>query len=408
MSSYSSLLRAPGVARIIAAQLTARFPYGTLSLSLLLYIQARTGSYAAAGLVLGSCSVLQAISGPLSSRLMGRFGIGRVLSISIAICSVTLIATALLNLPLWGYMALGGLIGTTTPGVQSAVRTIYPGMVKGQLLTRLYTLDATVQELIWIIGPVLTTFVAAAWSPWAALMMTAVIMVAGGAWFVLSPEVRRATLPRSRTAFGRVLGRPPVLLATMVGLLLVGSSASIEVSVVASLGRTSAETGIVLALWSVGSMVGGVLVGGLTITPWSLTRRMLVLFTGVALALAVQGFWGLAIVLFISGLGMAPALGVVYSMISASVRLSETAEAYGWLGTGMLVGAAAGSAVSGFAIDHMGALGGFMVSTSFALAGVIVPALARQHAPDLRFGDASPHPETAPVAAHSVPPVPGD
>ena len=40
------------------------------------------------------------------------------------------------------------------------------------------------------------------------------------------------------------------------------------------------------------------------------------------------------------------ALAVMFAMTSASVKFSETAEAYGWIGTGQLIGAAAGSAVS--------------------------------------------------------------
>ena len=62
------LLRTPGVARIIAAQLVARFPGGMLSLGFLLHIEKTTGSYGAAGLVLAALSVGQAISGPLTSR----------------------------------------------------------------------------------------------------------------------------------------------------------------------------------------------------------------------------------------------------------------------------------------------------------------------------------------------------
>ena len=45
----------------------------------------------------------------------------------------------------------------------------------------------------------------------------------------------------------------------------------------------------------------------------------------------------LAVALFI-----APALAVMFAIISSSVRFSDTAEAYGWAGTGQLIGAAIG------------------------------------------------------------------
>ena len=74
MNSYVALLRTPGVARIIAAQLTARFPSGMISLGFLLHMESIFDSYAAAGIVLAATSIGQAVSGPLTSRLMGVLG----------------------------------------------------------------------------------------------------------------------------------------------------------------------------------------------------------------------------------------------------------------------------------------------------------------------------------------------
>ena len=63
-AGYRDLLKTPGVARIMLAQLTARFPNGMTSLAVLLHIEHVTGSYGAAGLVLAATSVGQAIAGP--------------------------------------------------------------------------------------------------------------------------------------------------------------------------------------------------------------------------------------------------------------------------------------------------------------------------------------------------------
>ena len=83
MSTYTSLLKTPGVGRIIAAQLTARFPFGMLSLAFLLHVEHVHHSYAAAGLVLAATSIGQAISGPLTSRWMGRWGMRPVLLLTL-------------------------------------------------------------------------------------------------------------------------------------------------------------------------------------------------------------------------------------------------------------------------------------------------------------------------------------
>jgi MFS family permease len=205
-------------------------------------------------------------------------------------------------------------------------------------------------------------------------------------------------IPRSKRRFGVVLARPPVLLATVVGFLLVGACAAIEASVVATFGEGESEAGIVLAIWAVASLAGGLGFGHVPIGPWALARRMTFVFVGAALAMFAFDFWTISGALVISGLGIAPALAVMFSIVSASVKFSDTAEAYGWVGTGQLVGAAIGSAVAGFLIDGYGSVGGFVAAAGIALLGVLVPVVFRRAHPDLRGRDASPLADTEPVA----------
>ena len=80
--------------------------------------------------------------------------------------------------------------------------------------------------------------------------------------------------------------------------------------------------------------------------------------------------WWLGGTLIVAGIGIAPALAVLFAITSASVKFSETAEAFGWVGTGQLIGAAAGSAVAGFLIDGVGAVGAYGAAAAFAAVGV--------------------------------------
>ena len=74
------------------------------------------------------------------------------------------------------------------------------------------------------------------------------------------------------------------------------------------------------------------------------------------------------------------------AVIAGSVPFSDTAEAYGWIGTGQLLGASVGSALAGIAIDAAGGRGGILVSVGIALAGVVVASVFRRAQPDLRNG----------------------
>ena len=398
MAGYIEILRMPGVARIIAAQLTARLPSGMLSLSILLHVERVHGSYAAAGLVLATISIGQAVSGPLTSRWMGAWGMRRVLALTLVVCSTAVFVLALVPLSVPAMMGVALVAGLSTPPIQPAVRTIYPKIVNSRQLTPLFSLDASAQEIIWVAGPVLATFVATQIATSAAILLCGIMLVIGGVWFIASPEVGRVRIPRSKRNFGVVLKKPTVLLTTVVGFLLVGSCAAVEAGVVAVFGHDGPQAGIVLAIWSIGSLVGGLALGHVPISPWSLARRMTLVFAGTALAIImVDDFWWISITLLISGIGLAPALAVIFASVSSSVKFSDTAEAYGWVGTGQLIGAAIGSAIAGFLIDANGAIGAFWAAAAFALIGAIVPAIFHRAQPDLRGRDAGPIPDTEPV-----------
>ncbi|WP_404434803.1 MFS transporter [Microbacterium lacus] len=385
----------------MAAQLTARFPNGMTSLAVLLHIEHVTGSYGAAGLVLAATSVGQAIAGPVTSRWMGIWGMRRVLTTTLAICAVAIATIALVEASIWVYMVLGLIAGLSTPPVQSAVRTIYPKMVTSRQLTPLFSLDASLQEIIWIVAPVVITLVATQVGTVPALLLIVVILIGGGAWFILSPEVGRVRIPRSRRSIGKVLAKPPVLLGTIIGFLLIGACAAVEAGVVATFDHGGLEAGLVLAVFSIGSLAGGLSFGHIPIGPWAMARRMLIVAVGLSLTMISLNIWWIGGTLFLAGIGIAPALAVLFAITSASVKFSETAEAYGWVGTGQLIGAAAGSAVAGFLIDGVGATGAYWAAAGFAIVGLIVAIACVRAFPDLRHRDPSPIPDTEPVSTVS-------
>lgn len=397
MKNYAELLRTPGVARLLCAQLLARFPGGMLSLGLLIHIEGIFHSYGAAGLVLASLSVGQAVAGPLTSRWMGAWRMRPVLLLTTAVCAVGMATLAFAPLPIPGFMAVALLTGLSYPPIQPAVRTIYPKVVTSRQLTPLFSLDASAQEIIWVAGPVLVTFVATQISSTVGILLSLVFLVGGGAWFISSPEVGRVRIPQSKRRFGVVLARPTVLLTTIVGVLLVGCFAAIEAGVVSMFGEGSADAGVVLAIFALTSLVGGLAFGHRPIGPWALARRMSVILLGSVLAVLAFEFWTISGALAIAGLFVAPALAVMFAVVSATVRFSDTAEAYGWVGTGQLLGAALGSAVAGFLIDAAGPRGGFLTATGLIVLAVLIATVFRRALPDLRGRDASPIPDTEPV-----------
>lgn len=382
---------------MLLAQLTARFPFGMLSITILLHVQQLYGNYTSAGIILAAESIGQAIAGPALSRLMGKLGMRRVLFVTTVICSALLVLIALTRLPLGWVTAIAFVIGLTTPPITSAVRTIYPKLVSGKQLPALFSLDASAQEIIWVLGPVVAVFVSVQIGTVWGLLIAAAFMFGGGVWFVLSPEVARVTLPPSRGRFGAVLASPTVVIATVVNFCFVASFAALEAGVVGAFGHGGIESGVILAIFSVGSILGGILIGHRAFTPWSMAVRTIIVLIGTAACLwSLHPVW-LGICLFFAGFGVAPMFAALFTSVSATVRFSETAEAYAWVGTGMLVGVALGSAAAGVAIDSAGGFGGILVSTIFLAATLLAAVITVRWLPDLRGKDASPIPDTTPV-----------
>ncbi len=392
MRDFSLLLKTPGLARIVATQLLARMPAGMFSIGLLMHSEHVYGNYASGGAVLAALSIGMAVAGPVISRQLSRWGTLPVLLTCLLLATAALTPMILIPLPLWAMTMLAAIAGATIPPVQPTVRTLYPKLVPHHLVTPLFGLDAALQEIIWVLGPVgITTMVVLLGSVTALLIVVALQLV-GVVLFIFEPPVRELRIPKATGGFGRVALKPAVLLMTVTSLLLIGSLAGMEAAVVAWFGEGSTLGGFALAISSIGSLIGGLIMGHRPLGPWSLPIRLLVVAAGLGLASMASGFWTLSATLFAAGFGMAPAIAAVSSVIAASVPFADTAEAYGWITTGQLMGAALGAALAGVAIDASGGgAGGMLVSFGIGALAAVVATLFRGAQPDLQRPQDRPH-----------------
>ena len=397
MKLYLELLRGRGVARIVASQLIARFPFGMLSIAFLIHIERVHNSYAIAGFVIGALSAGQALVGPITSRLMSNFGMRNLIAWTIAICATSLTLMALFPQNVFLLIALALVAGSSMPPIQPAVRTIYPKLVPSKFLTPLFSLDASAQEIIWVMGPVITTFLAIQVGGVPAVLAAVAFLVFGGLWFITSPEVGQVRIPKSKRKLGSVLTNHTVFISTVVGFVLVATFGSVEAGIIAIFADKNFEAGWILAIFALASLIGGLAWGHKEIAPWSMTRRISLVLLGILLATLSTNFWWLTAALFISGLGVAPALTVLFTTVSATMKFSETAESFAWMSSGQLVGAGIGAAVAGIFIDQLGPASALYVAAGFAFITTLISLMAKPWAIDLRGRDLSPPSETGSI-----------
>ncbi|MBG6084075.1 MFS transporter [Zhihengliuella flava] len=384
MTSYRDLFRTPGVFRIVISQLIARFPAGMLALAALIHIEHQHASYTAAGLVLAALAIGQAVAGPLTSRIFERFGMFRVVGVTLTISALATVSLAIPNLSVPLYTVIAFIAGVSTPPIQPAARSLYPSMVPPAQRTALFSFDASVQEVIWIIGPVMVTFLSLNVHSALGILAAAALLAAGGVWFLASPQVVRARPEAPSGKLGAVLSSHALLMVLAIGFVISAATAMLEAATVATFGEGGIQAGLILAVLCCASLVAGFAVGQRELTRWSLVRRLGLVGIGLALASVSTDFWWVLASGVIAGAGIAPVIAAITHMTSNAVAAGDVAEAFGWSTTAQFVGIAGGSALAGVLIDLFGGQMALSMGAMLTFAGVALAALVGRGQPPAR------------------------
>ena len=139
-------------------------------------------------------------------------------------------------------------------------------------------------------------------------------------------------------------------------------------------------TGVLLALWALGSLLAGVITGAIHWTKGPSTRLKVgtaALAASMAPLGLIDAVWLMGAALFVAGFAIAPSLIATMSLVEQSVPSARLTEGMAFIHTGLAAGLAPGAALSGVVVDAAGASPAYLVSAG---AGVIA-ALAAQTLP---------------------------
>jgi MFS family permease len=385
LARYGALFRVPYVRRLVLSGLLARLPMGMIGLALLLLVRENGGSYTAAGAVSGAYFVATAIGAPIAGRLVDRRGQTRILLPRAVIFPALLggvCVLALLDAPLVlvgaGAAAAGGLM----PPVGSSLRALWPRMfADAELRAAAYALEASLQEITFIVGPLLVAILTAAASPVLALGVAAAAGGVGTTLIALAEPVR-AWRPEEERHAASILGalesRGVVTLVSLSACLGLGFGAT-EVGFPAfAEAHGGAELGsIPLSLFAAGSLVGGLVAGArVTMTTLRLLRLSAVLLTlGLALPLLGWSLPSMAVLAFLAGLPIAPVVMSAYGLVDAVATRGTAAEAFAWITTAVFAGFSVGMTLGGTLIDAVGVKASFGLGAGAAALGALLVAL---------------------------------
>ncbi len=382
---YRTLLRRPSVPALFGWALLARLPIGMAGLGIVLLVRATGAGYGQAGVVVAAYTVAVALGAPYAGRQIDRRGAVPAMRLRLVAFPALLALLALLGAveaPVAVLALAAAAAGVTLPPVASVLRSIWPRVLGENDARTAYALEAALQEVIFVGGPLVVAVLAAFWAP-AGLLGAAVFAAVGTFAFVRQPPVRDAGPAEQR--HGSPLGAlssPGVRTVTLLALLLGLSFTSVEIAVPAFAeahgGRALA--GVALAGFSAGSLVGGLLAG---LRPSSNEPRRVLLgvvafAVALALPLASTSLAAMTALLFLAGLPIAPTIAAVYGIIGRVAAAGSVAEAFSWFATAVSTGLAAGAVAGGRLIDDHGWRSSVALAVVFCAAAAVVVAARRR------------------------------
>jgi MFS family permease len=379
---YLQVLRTPHALPMVLAAFVGRLPLSMVGLGCVLLVAAETGSYGLGGTVAATGAVTTALAGPLIGRLADTHGQRRVLLPVVAVfaaAGVAFLASVKEHWPYWTMFVGAGLAGACIPPVASMIRVRWTHLLRGtDRLPAALAMESVVDELVFIVGPVLVTFLSTTGHATSGVVTAFSLATAGSLLFAAQGRTEpppgghgsRKGPSAMRTAGLRVL----FVVGAAVGAVL----GTLEIALVAFADEMHAKgvSGVLIAGLAVGSMVSGI--------GWGTVRWRRPLRHRLAGILAVLTVLTIPLVLVhevrlmipfvvLTGVAISPSLISSFTLAELLVPRATVTEAFTWIGTSLGLGVAVGASLAGKVVDLSGANAAFLVATvSSGLAGGVV------------------------------------
>jgi MFS family permease len=255
------------------------------------------------------------------------------------------------------------LVGATVPPIGPTIRKLWPRLVRNEEQRRAaFAFEATIQEVIFVMGPLLVGLITALLGWGAGIAAAGVMTFAGVLGFVLTDAVRSVPAPDPAGHADRhllaALAPSGVrrVVAFSVGFGVAFGAVEVAMPAFAETHGGRALGSVALAAWSGGSLLGGLLAAGYAgREPHRRLRVTSAAFAAVlVLPLLAGSIETMAAAMLLAGLPIAPSFAITYGLVEEAAIPGTQAEVFGWLSMAVVAGFAAGTAAGGFLITHSG------------------------------------------------------
>lgn len=371
-----SLIREAGYAYFPIA-LIARLPFAMMVVGILTLVVSARDSLALGGATSAMTGLGTALVGPLLGAAADRFGQRRVLLVAGTVNSLLLAAMAWLAFspaPDAALLGVAFLIGATMPQVAPLSRSRLVGIIgrafpkdrRTKAVNGTMAYESAADEIAFVFGPVVVGLLATTMSPAAPVIGAALLALVFVTAFALHPTAATPATTRAAGAAARAEQAPARelfrarVLAPVAGALGMGFFfGSMLTSLTAFMAERGApeQAGLVYGAMGLGSAA---LALGVALFParFTLTARWLTfaaILVGGTIALPfVDSVAAIAVCLLVIGVGIGPTLVSQYSLAAAFSPRGRSATVMTMLGSAVIVGQSASSAITGLVADSAG------------------------------------------------------
>ncbi|WP_160423829.1 MFS transporter [Agromyces seonyuensis] len=368
-----NVLAVRGVPYLLATSFVGRLPSSMAALAFVRLVLDAGGGYGFASTLTAVYIVGGMVGQPVLARIVDRTGRRRPVLVGAAAAATLGFAGAALAVSVSPVATLvAGLVaGLATPPLESVLRSLWPAFFPDpRERTSAYAVDAAVQEIAFVVGPLLTAGGILVFGADGNVLAMAAVGLVGAVAFAIHPRIRRAEpiLPPVGDAHGSPLGSPPFrrLLVLVVTMAVSVGALTITASAFAEAAGEPALSSWAIALNGLGALVGALLAARFPFRapPERLVRRLgLVLAAGylpTAIALAPVGLW--LVFAALAGLTLPVLLAQVFALTPALVEEHHGNEANAWVISAFAVGNAGGTILAGQVIGAAGPTTGILVA----------------------------------------------
>jgi MFS family permease len=377
---YLQVLRSPHALPMVLAAFIGRLPLSMVGLGCVLLVASETGSYGYGGAVAAVGAVTTALAGPVLGRLADTRGQRRVLLpvlVVFVVAGVGFLTAVKGDWPKITVFFFAGVAGACIPPVSSMIRVRWTHMLRGShRLPTALAMESVVDEFVFIVGPVLVTFLSTTGHATSGVVTAFTLAVVGSLLFAAQRHTEPPPHGQDVRKGPSAMRIPGIRVLFVVGAAVGAVLGTLEIALVAFADELGSKplSGVLIAGLALGSMASGI---GWGAVHWRLPLRhrligVLVLLTVLSLPLLlIHDVWIMFPFVVLAGVAVSPSLISAFTLAELLVPRAAVTEAFTWIGTALGLGVAVGASVAGKLVDVSGANTALSVATVAAAAAAL-------------------------------------